>query len=258
MIARIVVLESAPVLETSGRMLKFRSHLFAALLAVWTSIFAPVLWILLATRPPAPFVRRITRIWSNGVLFLLRHVVGLGYTFRGRENMPADPCLIVSNHQSAWETIAFVSLFPDVAIITKEELLKIPVFGGFLRISPMITIDRESGGKAIRKMVEESATALAEGRSVLIFPEGTRSEPGAPVEFKRGVELLYAKLGRPMLPVAMNSGDFWQSGRRNKRAGSITVSCLPVVPSGLNAGEAIKMAEAAVQTELDLIRAGRV
>jgi 1-acyl-sn-glycerol-3-phosphate acyltransferase len=236
-------------------MQQIRSLTFTGLWALWTALFAPVLGVLVLTGSRPAWVRKWARIWAGGVLGMLKHVVGLDHVVRGRENIPAQPCLIVCNHQSTWETIAVLILFPDVAIITKEELLKVPIFGPFLRLSPMITIDRESGSKAIRKMIEEGARALSQGRSVLIFPEGTRSEPGAPVEFKRGVELLYGKLDCPLLPVAMNSGDFWRPGRQNKQAGTITLTCLPAIPAGENATAAIKSAESAIQTELTAIRA---
>lgn len=236
-------------------MQQIRSILFTGLWTLWTMLFAPVLGVLKLTGSRPTWVRACARVWARGVLGMLKHVTGLDHVVRGRENIPGGPCLIVCNHQSTWETIAVLILFPDVAIITKEELLKVPIFGSFLRLSPMITIDRESGSKAIRKMVEEGAAALAGGRSVLIFPEGTRSEPGAPVEFKRGVELLYGKLNCALLPVAMNSGDFWRPGRQNKKAGRIVLSCLPAIPAGVSPAAAIKAAEAAVQAELSAIRA---
>ncbi len=108
---------------------------------------------------------------------------------------PPAPCLLVANHQSAWETLAFLVLVPDVAIIAKRELLAIPVVGWFLRRSPMIVIDRANGTQALRTMIEGCQEAVAAGRSVLIFPEGTRGEMAESVRFKRGVELLYGKLG---------------------------------------------------------------
>jgi 1-acyl-sn-glycerol-3-phosphate acyltransferase len=236
-------------------MQQIRSFLFTGLWTLWTSLFAPVLGGLMLARARPIWVRRWARLWASGVLGMLKYIVGLDHVVRGRENIPAKPCLIVCNHQSTWETIAVLILFPNVAITTKKELLKVPVFGPFLRLSPMITIDRESGSRAIRKMNEEGALALSQGRSVLIFPEGTRSEPGAPVEFKRGVELLYGKLNCELLPVAMNSGDFWRPGRQNKKAGTITLTCLPPIPAGENAAAAIKAAEAAIQAELTSIRA---
>ena len=236
-------------------MQQIRSYIFTGLWTLWTALFAPILGVLMLTGSRPVWVRKWARIWAGGVLGMLKYIVGLDHRVIGRENIPAKPCLIVCNHQSTWETIAVLILFPDVAIITKKELLKVPIFGPFLRLSPMITIDRESGTKAIRKMNEEGAVALSQGRSVLIFPEGTRSEPGAPVEFKRGVELLYGKLDCELLPVAMNSGDFWRPGKQNKKAGTITLTCLPPIPAGENASAAIKAAEAAIQAELTAIRA---
>jgi 1-acyl-sn-glycerol-3-phosphate acyltransferase len=213
-----------------------------------------MLGIVLLAGNSASLARSCTRVWARGVLFLLRWVVGLDVSVIGQENIPSKPSLIISNHESAWETIFFLVLFPDVAIVTKQELLKIPIFGSFLRLSKMITIDRESGSKAIRKMVDEGLEALSDRRHILIFPQGTRGEPGAPVEFKRGVELLYAKLECDILPVAMNSGDFWRKGQP-LRPGRIAVSCLPLIPGSLDAKDAIKTAETEVQLALNRIRA---
>jgi 1-acyl-sn-glycerol-3-phosphate acyltransferase len=117
----------------------------------------------------------------------------------------------------------------------------------------MIPIDRDAGTKALRQMVEEGQLALEQGRSILIFPEGTRQAPGTPIEFKRGVELLYSKLNAPLLPVAMNSGIFWLPGNQTKRAGVIRVSILPAIPAGQKPQEAIKAAEQQVQAALDKI-----
>jgi 1-acyl-sn-glycerol-3-phosphate acyltransferase len=220
-----------------------RSLLFDLVLVLWTALFAlgiPVLW---ACGSPRRGIRWATRQWVRGMLLALRHIVGLTHVEIGRENVPLEPCLIVSNHQSAWETLAYLLLFPDVAIIAKQELLSIPVFGWYLRHSPMIIIDRETGTKALRSMVEESRTALSQGRSVLIFPEGTRKAPDEPVTFKRGVEMLYARLGVPVLPVAINAGRFWGSGSGYKQPGRITVSILAPIGTQLAGAEFTQTAE---------------
>ena len=213
-------------------MQRFRSTLFDILLTVWTGLFAPVLAFLWLIGSPERGVRLTSRLWARGVLVSLKWLVGLTYAERGRNNIPDEPCLIIANHQSTWETLAFLVLFPDVAIIAKQELLTIPVFSWFLRKSPMILIDRESGSKAVRKMIDESQAVLAQGRSVLIFPEGTRKSASEPVEFKRGVELLYTRLNRVVLPVALNSGLFWGPDRAYKRAGTISVSYLDPIEPG--------------------------
>ena len=136
-----------------------------------------------------------------------------------------------------------------MAIVAKQELLTIPVFSWFLRKSPMILIDRESGSKAVRKMIDESQAVLAQGRSVLIFPEGTRKSASEPVEFKRGVELLYTRLNRVVLPVALNSGLFWGPDRAYKRAGTISVSYLDPIEPGLAGSEFTRKAEQLLETE---------
>jgi 1-acyl-sn-glycerol-3-phosphate acyltransferase len=228
---------------------RIRSKLFDVFLALWTGLFAPVLAILWLCGSPERGVRLASRLWARGILKGLSWLVGLTYAERGQHNIPDEPCLIIANHQSTWETLAFMALFPDVAIIAKQELLTIPVFSWFLRKSPMILIDRESGSKAVRKMVDESRAALAQGRSVLIFPEGTRRPVSEPIEFKRGVELLYSKLDRVVLPVALNSGHFWGPGRPFKRGGTISVSYLDPIEPGLPGNEFTRRAEQLLEAE---------
>jgi len=228
-----------------------RSNIFAGLWTLWTAVFGVVLIGVIALGSQPKMVRSCTRLWARGVIFLLKWIVGITHQIDGLENLPSESCLIVSNHQSAWETITYLLFFPEVAIITKIELLKIPIFGAFLKRSPMIPIDRDAGTKALRQMVEEGQQALEHGRSILIFPEGTRQAPGTIIEFKRGVELLYSKLNAPLLPVAMNSGLFWFPGNQTKRAGVIRVSIMPAIPAGQKPQEAIKAAEQQVQAALD-------
>ena len=153
--------------------------LFNAYWAAWTALFLAPLAILAAAGSPVRPIRAATRPWARGILFGLRTICGLSYVEEGRERIPAEPCLIVANHQSAWETLAFLILVPDVAIVAKRELVAIPVVGWFLRRSPMIIIDRANGTQALRTMIDESRAAIAEGRSVLIFPEGTRGPSGS-------------------------------------------------------------------------------
>jgi 1-acyl-sn-glycerol-3-phosphate acyltransferase len=227
-----------------------RSLLFNAYWAAWTALFLAPLAVFAASGSPARPIRAATRLWARGILFGLRHLVGLTYVEEGRERIPSEPCLIVANHQSAWETLAFLILVPDVAIVAKRELIAIPVVGWFLRRSPMIIIDRANGTQALRTMIDESRAAVAAGRSVLIFPEGTRGTIGDPVQFKRGVELLYGRLGLRVLPVAVNSGLYWPSGSRT-RAGTVVVSYLDALAPGLPAADFLRGTEGAIDRELD-------
>lgn len=228
-------------------MQSIRSRVFDILLAVWTGVFGLGIPVLTLSYASDRTIRRATRLWARGVLLGLRLAVGLDYVERGSEHRPKDACLIVCNHQSTWETIAFLLLVPDVAIIAKQELMRIPVFSWYLKRSPMIIIDRESGSRALKDMIDGSRTALSQGRSVLIFPEGTRGSEADQLTFKRGVGLLYSKLNATVLPVAVNSGNFWS--RKVKRPGTITVSYLPPIGPGLPAAEFIRMTEALIEAE---------
>jgi 1-acyl-sn-glycerol-3-phosphate acyltransferase len=154
-----------------------RSRLFDLALVIWTMLFAPAIPILWLSGSSCETIRSITRLWARGVLFNLHHFVGLDFMEFGTPLPTKGPYLIVANHQSMWETIAFLLIFPDVAVIAKQELLKIPVFGWYLKNSPMIIIDRNSGANALRKMVEQSCWMSASGRSILVFPEGSRMPP---------------------------------------------------------------------------------
>ena len=230
-------------------MTSLRSLVFNGLWGVWTALFGlaiPLLWM--AGTPPRT-VRALTRVWARGVLALLSAVVGIDYEERGRENVTGTPSLIVANHESTWETLAALVLFPDVAIVAKRELQKIPVMGWYLRHSPMILIDRDDGSKALRVMTEQSRAALAAGRSVLIFPEGTRRQADEPVEFRRGVELLYKTLGVPVLPVVVNSGRYWGIAGGPKRPGTLVVAYLPPIPPGLRAKDFVHTAVALMQAK---------
>ena len=180
-----------------------RSLLFAVYWAAWTTLFlAPLAIFLLSGSPQRP-IRRATRLWARGILGGLRRIVGLRYVEEGRQHLPDEPCLIVANHQSTWETLAFLVLVPDVAIVAKRELLAIPVVGWFLRRSPMIVIDRAKGTQALRTMIDGGREAVAAGRSVLIFPEGTRSKTGKMAPFRVGAASLALAVQVPVVPVAL-------------------------------------------------------
>lgn len=228
-------------------MQRVRSKLFDVALVLWTALFAPAAVALALCGTPERAVRTTARAWARGTLRLLGWCVGLTYVEEGQENIPTEPCLIIANHQSTWETFAFLALVPEVAIVAKQELLRIPVFAWFLRKAPMILIDRGGGTKAVRKMVDESRAALANGRSVLIFPEGTRQSVSAKIEFKRGIEILYTRLNRRVLPVAVNSGHFWGPNQSYKHSGIITVDYLASIEPGLGGAEFTRQSQAILE-----------
>ncbi|WAC29214.1 lysophospholipid acyltransferase family protein [Ancylobacter sp. SL191] len=230
-------------------MSRLRSAIFLVLLVLWTALLAPTIPYYRWRGEPAR-TRGFSRFWAKGVLAILR-LVGVAYRTQGEANRPATPALYVANHQSTFETIAIAVLVPDVAIVLKEELYRIPVFGWFLRHSPMIAIDRAGGGSAMKKMFREGREAAAQGRSLLIFPEGTRQKVDARGEFQRGVVLLYKALGLPVVPMVHNAGLFWLARSFQIRPGTITVSFLPPIPPGLAEAEFMERLHSGIYDERD-------
>ena len=169
--------------------------------------------------------------WIAFVLWWLRITCRLSHRVIGRENLPKGPVIIACKHQSSWETLAFTLLFPDVAIVLKRELLFIPVVGWAMARAGNVAVSRGEGASALRGLLRQARTVIADGRSIVIFPEGTRVAPGDHKPYQVGTAALYRQLGVPVVPVALNSGVFW--GRREfiKRPGTITMEVLaPIVP----------------------------
>jgi 1-acyl-sn-glycerol-3-phosphate acyltransferase len=175
---------------------------------------------------------RFGRDWARATLWLAGWCVGLRHEMRGRENLPDGPAIIAMKHQSAWDTFAAAALFDDPAIVVKRELLAIPFYGWYLGKAGMIGVDRELGAAAMRRMLRAARAAAAEGRSILIFPEGTRTRVGTEAPYHPGVGALARDLQLPLVPVALNSGLYW--GRRHflKRPGRIVVEILPPFAAG--------------------------
>ena len=158
---------------------------------------------------------RFGRFWAQTVLALLKLIVGLDGEIRGRDNIPPGGCLIAMKHQSAWDTLILPPLLGDPAVVIKRELQWVPIYGWYATRAGSIFIDRKGGAGALRGMVAAAKRAIAAGRPVVIFPQGTRTAPGLPVDaapYQPGVAALYRELGVPLVPAAVNSGLYW--GRR--------------------------------------------
>jgi len=198
------------------------------------------------------FPRRATQkcfqIWMKYMMWLLRVLVGLDYKITGAEHLPDGPVIIACKHQSSWDVGIFLILFSDPAYVLKKELLSIPAYGWLLRKTKMIAIDRDGGASALKNMLLQSREALAMGRSVVIFPEGTRSAPDTPGTYHPGVAALYKSSNVPLVPVALNSGHFW--GRRGflKRPGAITLEFQPPIDKGLKTREFMEELEFRIET----------
>lgn len=211
-------------------MIFLRSLLFQILFYAWTALCAFLgLPFMLMSRLS---MMRFGTEWSRVTLWLLRVTVGLTHELRGREHLPPGPALIAMKHQSAWDTFAVPILFPLAAMVIKRELGYVPFYGWYALKAGMIPIDRKGGAKALTGMVDACKERLAEGRSIQIFPEGTRSAVGATVKYHPGVAALYSALSVPVVPVALNSGLFWRRRAFTKRPGKIIVEILPAIAPG--------------------------
>lgn len=174
------------------------------------------------------------RFWIAFVLGWLRLTCRLTHRVIGLENLPQGPVIIACKHQSSWETLAFTLLFPNIAIVLKRELVFIPIVGWAMAKAGNIAVARGQGATALRGLVRQAKDALAEGRSIVIFPEGTRVAPGDRKPYQIGTAALYRQLGVPVVPVALNSGVFWGRRKFIKRPGLITLQVLPPIAPGLS------------------------
>ena len=208
-----------------------RSLLFNILFYVTTTLFvvlgSPLFFA------PRRFAMAALAIHGRFELWLLKVVCGIKLEVRGAEKLPQGACLVAAKHQSAWETFGLIPLFRDPALLMKRELFWIPFHGWFSRKFGMIPVDRDKGPAALRRMVREAKLRVAQGREIIIFPEGTRRAPGAPPDYKTGVVLLYETLDIPCVPLALNSGAFWPRRSLSLRPGTIVVEFLDPIPPGL-------------------------
>ena len=185
------------------------------------------------------------------MLFLLRHLCGIRYQILGAENIPKTPSIVLSKHQSAWETLAFQKIFPPQVWVLKKELLLIPFFGWGLAMTSPIAIDRKSGKKALEQIVEQGRERLKQGFWIVIFPEGTRIPPGKRGKYRIGGAWLATHTNVPVVPVAHNAGEFWGRNSFIKMPGTITVSIgKPIDPTGMEAGELNEKVEAWIENEM--------
>lgn len=227
-------------------MLFLRSLLFFLLKAAFTVLFVTGI-LPLFFLPPLPRYRILSR-WGHVVIWMARVVVGIRFQVEGLENLPKDPCVILSKHQSAWETIAFQQIFPPLSFVLKKNLLHIPFFGWGLALFSPIAIDRAAGREAMKQIEVQGKERLKTGFCVLVFPEGTRVTPGEKGNYQVGGPWLAVKAGVPVLPVAHNAGRFWPKHAFIKKPGLITVVIGPPIPTaGRKATQVLAETEAWIE-----------
>lgn len=211
--------------------LYIRSALFYPVLYVnWALFLVLGSWLLIS---PRGWAMAGLALHGRATVWLLRIICGTKMEVRGHEKLLPGPVIVAAKHQAAWDTFALISLMHDPALVMKAELLSIPLYGWFCRKFELIPIQRELGPSALRQMVREARTRAADGREIVIFPEGTRTIPGSQTQYKPGIVFLYQDLKVPVCPLALNSGVFWPRRSFLRYPGTIIVEFLDPIEPGL-------------------------
>lgn len=218
-------------------------------------ITPPYALIVLVSYPLSPLNRyRVISGWAHIMLFLARVICGVRYCVLGTENIPKKPTIVLSKHQSAWETLAFQKIFPPQVWVLKKELLHIPFFGWGLAMTSPIAINRSLGRAALKQIVRQGRDRLQKGLWIIIFPEGTRVDPGKKGKYGIGGAWLATNTGVPVVPVAHNAGVLWGKNSFIKFPGTITVSIgEPIDPAGMDANELNNKVEEWIELEVTRI-----
>jgi 1-acyl-sn-glycerol-3-phosphate acyltransferase len=210
-------------------MVVVRSAVYALTFYLVTALMLVLgIWLLIS---PRSWAMQGLRLHGMICTWLLGVICGTRFEVRGREKLPEGACLVVSKHQSAWDTFALIPLFADPAIVLKDELKWIPVYGWFCVKFDHILVKRDRAAAALKQLIGDAQTRARQGRQILIFPEGTRTAPGADPDYKPGFVALYEGLGVPCAPLALNSGLYWPRRSFLRYPGTIVVEILePIAP----------------------------
>ena len=218
--------------NTSSTKANLKVYLGSSLFFLFILFSTPLLGILILACTPFSFEIRykVADIWINCLIGVLKLTCGLSYEVEGLDNLPKHgAAIILSKHQSAWETIALRQFIHPQTAVLKKSLLKIPFGGWALSTLKPIAIDRQNQKEALKMLIEQGTARLEEGLFVLIFPEGTRVAPGAQAKFNAGGAMLAQKTGFPVIPLAHNAGEFWPRNSFLKYPGTIKVKIGPMI-----------------------------
>lgn len=207
-------------------------------LAVWGVITVMMGIFMLPALVSRKASQDVAHQWALLTLALVKHISGIASHVRGYQHISKTPVIYAAKHQSAWDTFMLWSVLEAPAFVLKRQLYMIPVFGWYLWRSGQIAINRRDGKHAMESMITQAARYVEQGRSVVIFPEGTRLPPGTPTRYKSGIAYLSAALNVPVVPVALNAGRFWPRHLLKKRSGNAIIEFLPVMPPAGDAKDA--------------------
>lgn len=228
-------------------MQNLRSILFVVTFYAWSAFVAVLLLppLLLA---PRSWTIAVFHLWSRGIIWLLKVVADIRVEVRGRQFIPTTPALVAPKHQCMFDVFAQFSLLPDACFVTKKELMWIPFFGWFAQKATMIEVDRAGQATALRKLVKDAKDRFKIPRQLVIFPEGTRVEPGVPGDYKPGIAALYRELDLPVYPMATNAGVHWPRHGFQRIPGTIVFEYLEPIPAGLKRAEFMRTLQDRIET----------
>lgn len=198
------------------------SLLYTTFFLLFTFAYA-IFFVVVAPFMPLRARFRLAGVWARVLLSALRVICRLDYRVEGRDNLPAEPCIVLMKHSSSWETFAQAALLPPQAWVLKRELTWIPFVGWGIRLLHAIAIDRGAGGAAVRQMIDQGRERLAAGMWIVVFPEGTRMAPGQTRRYGVGGAAVASETGARVVPVAHNAGYFWPRRGLMKKPGTIRV-----------------------------------
>ncbi len=182
---------------------------------------------------------KFARSWALLNLWLLKHICKLSHTIEGKENIPNEGVVVLSKHQSTWDTMILQVILPPLRWVLKRELLRVPLFGWGLAMMKPIAIDRSAGHRAVAQLIEQGGPMLDDGYWVIVFPEGTRMHPGQKRRYKQGGSILAVETGHPVVLIAHNAGEFWPRHSFIKWPGTINVVIGPAIESKGRSAEQI-------------------
>lgn len=235
-------------------MLFLRSSLFFLGQVITAPIFTLIAFLALPLHPVTRNV--LISGWARSMICWLRITCNIRHEVTGLENLPASPSIILSKHQSAWETLAFQAIFPTQVYVLKRELLWIPIFGWGLAMSSPIAIDRSAGREALKKLVSNGAARLKKGLWVVIFPEGTRKAPDEKGKYQIGGAWLATHTQTQVVPVAHNAGRYWAKNSFIKKPGLIKLHIgKPIQSAGLKADALNQQVEQWIESEMAVLDA---
>ncbi|HRE45972.1 MAG TPA: lysophospholipid acyltransferase family protein [Terricaulis sp.] len=188
------------------------------------------------------------RSWSNAILFGLRWICGVRVKFEGLEHAAQGPALYASKHQATLDTLLPAHFAKEPVFVVKRELLDAPIFGFYMKRGA-IPVDREAHAKALKDMLRAARAAIAKGRQIVIYPEGTRQALDAPPDYKPGIVAMYRDLGLPVIPVALNTGLAWPAKGFLRKPALVTIKLLEPIPAGLSRDEFMSRLEQAIESE---------